>query len=136
MLKRIPFLFCFLVYVGVLMAQPIDTTYQYDTPESQNPSYANIIGPENILVIFKNNDSVSVAIKDYYVQKRGIPSSNILGLNIPDTVDYSGQRVILWQEGEVIKRDDECSDYLSNGVCDTLAWHYFVQYISYPISTY
>ncbi len=136
MLIKSSFLLFFFIYVGVLVAQPIDTTYQSDSPESQNPTYANVIGPENILVIFKDNDSVSIAIKDYYVQKRNIPSSNILGLDLPDTASYNGERVILWQEGEVIKRDDICSDYLSNGVCDTLAWHYYVQYIANPVSNF
>jgi hypothetical protein len=118
------------------MAQPIDTTYQYDTPDTQNPTYANIITPNNILLVFRNNDSVSIAIKNYYVERRGIPSVNILGLDLPDTADYDGERVILCHGTEVIKRDDICSDDNSNGVCDTLVWYYYYNKIAQPISNY
>ena len=52
--------------------------------EAQAPTYANIPGPENVLVVYKlpdpNNpaDTISRAVMNYYVNARGIPGVNEL----------------------------------------------------------
>ena len=52
--------------------------------EAQAPTYANIPGPENVLVVYKlpdpNNpaDTISQAVMNYYVNARGIPTVNEL----------------------------------------------------------
>ncbi|NCS89222.1 MAG: hypothetical protein GW789_10840 [Ignavibacteria bacterium] len=101
----------------------------YTLAEAQ--TYANIPGPENVLLVYNLNSGVSDSVKIYYRDVRGIPASNIKGLNIP-TSAYNGA-VQLEQEGEVIRRMGSCSDYDSNGVCDSLAWYYFEEYIAGPI---
>lgn len=128
---RIVAVFFIFFCIGNLFPQ-IAESYEYSSPPSQTPTYGNIVKPHNVLVVFKKNDSASDSIVNYYVNKRGIPSINVIngtdgfpGLDIPDTATYSGLRVILSQDGEVIKRDNVCSDYNMNGVCDTLAWHYY-----------
>ncbi len=101
----------------------------YNVTEAQ--TYANIPGPENVLVVYNSLNQTSIDVKAYYQTARSIPTSNIKGLNIP-TSAYNGA-VQLEQEGEVIRRMGSCSDYGSNGVCDTLAWYYFEEYIAGPI---
>ena len=141
MLQKILFI-SLLIFLGEIMAQIEDTT-TYNSPPNQTESNFNMILPQNVLVVYNRNLGSSDSIKTYYVNKRNIPSVNVirdldgfLGLNIPDTADYSGQKVILWQDKEVIKRDDICSDTGSNGICDTLAWHFYKQFIADPISNY
>lgn len=105
---------------------------------------ANIAGPENVLVIYKQpkdaNDTlgnISKDIRDYYLTARDIPTSNSIGITLPDTAYFNGDRVILIQNGEVIKRDASCSDYNSYGWCtDTSAWKYYKQFIADTIAYY
>jgi uncharacterized protein (TIGR03790 family) len=98
---------------------------------------ANVAGPENVLVVYKNNSGISDSIMQYYTNARDIPASNSIGITLPDTAYFNGDRVILVQEGEVIKRDASCSDYNSNGWCtDTSAWKYYKQYIADTIAYY
>lgn len=59
----------------------------FNIAEVQAQTYANIPGPENVLVVYKlpdpNNpaDTISRAIKNYYVTARGIPGVNVVGLD-------------------------------------------------------
>lgn len=75
---------------------------------------ANIAGPENVLVVYKQpsdqNDSlglVSQTVKNYYVNARNIPSSNIVPLNNlishNITVDGSTHKVIIAEGGNIIR---------------------------------
>ena len=57
--------FLFLIYVISLKAQ----------------TNTNIPGPENVLVVYNSNSSISYLIKEYYKTARNIPTSNIFGLN-------------------------------------------------------
>ena len=49
----------FFICVGILIAQPIDTTYESSTQATQDPTYSNIVKPQNVLVVFRNDDSNS-----------------------------------------------------------------------------
>lgn len=109
----------------------------YKLTEAQHlPTFADLPGPEHVLVVYNIQSDTSGFIKDYYKTARNISASNIVPLNLPDTGFYSGDRVILTQEGEVIKRDATCSDDVSGSVCDNLAWQYFEDYIAAPIRTH
>lgn len=112
-----------LLAIASIIAQPIEDPYlQLPPPPPQDPTNVNIAQPQNILVVFKRGDQISEGVKDYYVQARNIPTLNIIkdfdgfpGLTIPDTITYDGwARVILFQDGEIIKRDDHCAEYGSN----------------------
>ena len=67
---------------------------------------ANIPGPENVLVVYKapdpNNpaDTISRAIKDYYVAARNIPAINVVpGLELPRKVITVGD----WSDPHIVK---------------------------------
>ena len=94
-------------------------------------TYAGLPDSSHVLVVYNELDSTSVQVKNYYQTARSIPASNIVPL-ILDTIAYDGA-VKLVQSGEVIRRMGSCSDYDSNGVCDSLAWYYFEEYIAGPI---
>lgn len=49
--------------------------------EVQAQTYANIPGPENVLVVYNLNSSVSDSVANYYVTARGIPGTNVVGLD-------------------------------------------------------
>lgn len=77
-------------------------------------TYANVPGPENVLVVYKlpvdQSDSiglVSQAIKNYYRDARNIPNSNIVPLYLPDTtMNINNEiRTINIAEGGNIIRD-------------------------------
>ena len=108
MLRKI-FLFVLLGCFIKLFAQPEVVNYTPDPIQPQTASNFNVIKPENVLVVFKRGDQVSENIMNYYKQKRGIPSVNIIksggvdGLLLPDIEYYNGESVVLTQEGEIIK---------------------------------
>ena len=47
-----------------------------------------IPGPERVLVVFNENSEVSDSIRKHYVRVRGIPESNVKGINITDPSSY------------------------------------------------
>jgi hypothetical protein len=69
----------------------------YNLAEAQ--TNANIPGPENVLVVYNENSDTSVMIKDYYVEARGIPSSNIFPLALLRKVMNVGN----WSDPHVVK---------------------------------
>ncbi len=78
-----------LIFNVNLFAQIEDTTNVPAVPTyPQTPTYANIAGPENVLVVYKSGDPVSTAIANYYMSARNIPAENKIGLNIPDSAVY------------------------------------------------
>ncbi len=51
----------------------------YNITEAQ-PTYANVPGPENVLVVFNSLDLTSKDVKDYYTTARNIPAVNVVRL--------------------------------------------------------
>lgn len=48
----------------------------------------DIPGPERVLVVYNANSAVSDSIRKHYVRVRGIPESNVKGINIVDPENY------------------------------------------------
>ncbi|MCZ7611755.1 MAG: hypothetical protein M5U17_16555 [Ignavibacterium sp.] len=83
----------------------------------QTPTFAEPPGPEHVLVVYKEpvdeNDTLGFVSRDsvmnYYRIAREIPVSNILGLenlindDIYDSVSNTTHRIILDQQGEIIR---------------------------------
>lgn len=101
----------------------------------QTPTYADSPAPEHVLIVYNNQSDTSGYIKDYYQTARGIPAGNVVGLStLVDTAYYNGERVILAQDKEIIRRDAPCSGDNNNQVCeDNYAWQYFEDNIAAPI---
>jgi uncharacterized protein (TIGR03790 family) len=100
----------------------------------------NIPGPENVLVVYNTNLDVSDSVMQYYVNARGIPTSNIIPLTIPlkDTIEINNviHPISIIQSGEIIQDDyatendgGEESEY----VATFHAWQYFLNHIAFPI---
>jgi hypothetical protein len=120
-----------------LLAQIEDTTNVPAGPTyAQTPTYANIAGPENVLVVYKSRDSVSTAIANYYMSARNIPAENKIGLNIPDSAvydkGYGNYTVKLIQSGEVIYGGDTPAQNINI----PYSWYYYEDYIHLPIENY
>lgn len=131
MKKLIIFSLFFVLYFGISKAQ----------------TNANIPGPENVLVVYRlpdqDNpaDTISRAIKDYYINARGIPSStNVLGLPLPRKVISVGD----WSDPHVVKLgfddqnivDSTWAVWDSTHCVDTAkfhAWQYFIEEVANPI---
>ncbi len=113
---------------------------------SEAQTNANIPGPENVLVVYKapdpNNpaDTVSQAIKDYYVAARNIPTINVVPLELPRKVISVGD----WSDPHVVKLgfddqnivDSTWAKWDSTHCVDTAkfhAWQYFIEEIANPI---
>ncbi|MDY0083986.1 MAG: hypothetical protein RBR74_12450 [Ignavibacteriaceae bacterium] len=116
---------------------------------AQTPTFAGLPGPEHVLVVYKlpgpNNpaDTISRAVKDYYVNARNIPASNIvLGLTLPDEwLTYGGttHRIEIVQSGDIIKDTTQAwQDSVTNyGAGATFhAWQYFYEHIAVPIKNH
>jgi len=43
-------------------------------------TYANVPGPENVLVVYNSLDQTSIDVKEYYITARNIPAVNVVGL--------------------------------------------------------
>ena len=100
-------------------------------------TYANIAGPENVLVVYNTNSDTSRYVKDYYVNARNIPSINICALDtLPEdtTITYQGVthtiEIVGW--GDIIRDNNQA-------MSDTPtfhAWKYFLDFIATPIRNY
>ncbi|HQF42834.1 MAG TPA: hypothetical protein PK073_07950, partial [Ignavibacteriaceae bacterium] len=68
---------------------------------------ANISGPENVLVVYNTNSDISDSVMQYYVNARGIPTSNIVPLNDlishDITIDGVTHPVIIAENGNIIR---------------------------------
>ncbi len=102
-------------------------------------TYANIAGPENVLIVYNNqNDSlgtISKNVREYYVSTRNIPASNIVPLdnlvNHNITVDGVTHPVILADGGNIIR--DSLNHQWGTWYATQHAWKYFYQYVATPI---
>lgn len=96
---------------------------------------ANISGPENVLVVYNSNSDTSIMVKNYYVNARGIPTSNIVHLNSlishNITLDGSTHSVSLAEGGNIIR--DSINHINGTWFATPHAWKYFYQYFALPI---
>jgi hypothetical protein len=141
MLKLLIPLFVIFISINNLIAQPFDLPFTYPGNTLQEYSNANLAGPENVLVVYKNAGDTTLittsrAVKDYYVGKRNIPSENIFPLTIPSSEIYQTGTVILDQGGELIRNADDGCLNSTTSVCDIIAWLFFVDHIANPIQNY
>lgn len=126
-------LLCVTVLKGQLV---IDGAYEYTYFSTQEATYSEPPTPENVLVVYNNNNdsigNMSREIKDYYMNKRNIPAINTVALTIPPWKVYNGSTVYLANYWELIVKDDSCAGSIY-AVCDTLTWHFFMEFIANPI---
>lgn len=89
-------------------------------------TYANIAGPENVLVVYNTNSDTSQYVKNYYVNARNIPGSNICPLNLQSqniTVDGVTHPVIIADGGNIIR--DSLNHEWGTWYATQHAWKYF-----------
>ncbi|MCK6615818.1 MAG: hypothetical protein L6Q47_16405 [Ignavibacteriaceae bacterium] len=100
-------------------------------------TYASVPGPENVLVVYNMYSALSDSVKDYYINARNIPASNVVPLYLPDTVItiYNNTHPVIIAEGGNIIRDAVGHDGGAWFVTPH-AWKYFYQYIAAPIKEY
>lgn len=95
----------------------------------------NIAGPENVLVVYNENDTTSEAIATYYKNTREIPTDNMLALDFPTSTDIDNHTVHLIHSREVIVDQDgnnaEDPDSIYNQTMK-----YVKMYITQPIEDY
>lgn len=97
-------------------------------------TYASVPGPENVLVVYNMYSALSDSVKDYYINARNIPASNVVPLYLPDTVItiYNNTHPVIIAEGGNIIRD-ELNHEWGTWYATQHAWKYFYQYIAAPI---
>jgi hypothetical protein len=114
----------------------------FSTTKTQTQTNTNIPQPENVLVVYRPpidlNDSIGIvsqAIKNYYVNARGIPTSNVVPLDsLGDyniTVGGETHTVGIRQETDIIRDIDNGSWYATEH-----SWKYFLRYVANPIKQY
>lgn len=104
----------------------------------QAQTYANIAGPENVLVVWNGKSEVSDSVQQYYVDQRNIPGSNVVRLdslvsqNI--TVDGVTHPVIIADGGNIIR--DSLNHQWGTWYATQHAWKYYYQYVAAPIKAW
>jgi len=111
---------------------------------TQAQTYANIAGPENVLVVYNYTfpDSaicqVSDSVQKYYKNARNIPGSNIVRLDSLYSkniiVDGVTHNVVLAEGGNIIR--DSVNHESQTWYASQHAWKYFYQYVAKPIKDY
>ena len=51
------------------------------------PGSAPALGPQEVAVIFNKNLPASKEVADYYCQRRGVPTANLIELDVPDVTE-------------------------------------------------
>jgi uncharacterized protein (TIGR03790 family) len=113
--------------------------------DAQSPTDAGIPESQHVLVVYKQpideNDSlglVSEAVKNYYVSARNIPSSNIVRLPLPDSIEITIENETHWvglrQETDIIR---DIYQHNINAVTPKFhAWKYFLNFVAIPIKNW
>lgn len=75
--------------------------------QAQIPTDAGIPDANQVLVVYNSNSLVSDSVMQYYVDARNIPSSNIVPLPLPDSIDITIDNETHWvglaQETDIIR---------------------------------
>jgi uncharacterized protein (TIGR03790 family) len=99
-----------------------------------DPTYENIAKPEEVLVIYRNprnvSDTMSVYIKNHYIDKRNIPFINTKGLDLPLVDVIDNHQINLIFQGEMIHDQDWVFPNTNH------AWRYFLLHVFDPIQNY
>ena len=113
---------------------------------AQDPTYANLPLPSEILVVYNENVDYSEAVASYYQQARNIPSINLcLITDLPTYVDYGqegGAFLVNWSYDGVnltnyLAEDGETIVSWRPGLTQGKAhWLYYKDYIETPIKDY
>ncbi|HEY1376575.1 MAG TPA: TIGR03790 family protein [Gemmataceae bacterium] len=53
------------------------------------PGLAAALGPQDVCVLYNRNLPASKAVADYYCQRRGVPTANLVPLDVPDAEEIS-----------------------------------------------
>jgi len=115
----------------------------YNVTEAQ--TYANIPGPENVLVVYKVPTSfqdtlgrISDSVKTYYVNARGIPAVNVVGLTLPDSVEITVDNVTHWVGIRQVTDNIRDINNHNSGTwfATEHAWKYFYQYVAVTIKNH
>ncbi len=129
-MKTIFLVFAFLFSNLLLIAQQEgdlidDDPQNIQTMITQDPTYANVVTPDEILIVHASNIDSSNTIAEYYAEIRNIPSVNLMpGIYIPNSITYQEGTVTLHQGGEDIWGDGN------------LGWRYIKDTIATPIERY
>ena len=101
----------------------------YTLAEAQ--TYANIPGPENVLLVYNLNSGISDSVKIYYRDARGIPASNIFGIPLPNSAQYQSGLATLIDSGEVIYSNNNRAawDYYKDKIADTIEYYLTNTYV-------
>ena len=96
----------------------------------------NIAGPENVLVVFNNTNTVSQQIANYYKDVRNIPNENIFGINnLPTSIRIDNHLIELIDYYEVIVDRNGNTDNDKSSIYNQ-TMKYVKQYITQPIEKY
>jgi len=143
-------IFLFLL-IGIFISTYAQGLLEGDEPNPENmvaqdPTYANLPLPSEILVVYNANIENSEIAANYYQQARNIPAINLCPISdLPTYVDYGqdgGAYLVNWyydgenfynylaEDGEVIL------SWLSTGPSGKAHWLYYKDYIEDPIKNY
>lgn len=101
-------------------------------------TYASPPGPENVLVVYNSLDQISNEVKNYYIEMRGIPESNVVSLDgledVNLTYENSTHHIAIVQSGDILRDETQSAiDSVTEEGGTFHAWQYFYERIAIPI---
>jgi hypothetical protein len=95
----------------------------YDKPIYWNrtPTYESAVKPSEVVVVYNEAFGISDSVKNYYVQQRNIPESNIIAINIPDGTSKYGATY------------DFRSGQISGSTNNKCTWRFYQDFIEIPV---
>lgn len=108
----------FLSIISLGYAKP-----SYDSPIywNRNPTYESTVKPEEVVVVYNSALAVSDSVKNYYVNKRNIPETNVIGIYLPDNKSGYGATY------------NSRSGQISGPVYNKSTWNFYQNYIEIPL---
>ena len=125
--------------------QPVfDNTYIEPELIEQTPTYLNAPSPENVLLVYKQQENemdtigmISTQVMNYYKTLRNIPANNILVIELDTQIVIDDHVIKLVQNGEIIRDTTQAwLDRFWTAGATIHAWQYFNTYIFLPIQSY
>ena len=95
--------------------------YDSPIPWNRTQTFLSSVTPQEVVVVYNTALAISDSVKNYYIEKRNIPSSNVIGIDLPDNTSAYGATY------------DSQTGQISGLAINKSIWKFYETYIETPI---